>query len=76
MESVYIRTSDACKLLCISPSKIYKLTSAKAIPFYKVGGTILFKREELISFVESTMVKVSQPEIDRFDLLSPFQEAA
>jgi len=76
MEPVYIRIKDASKLLCISSSKIYKLTMAKAIPFYKVGGTILFKKEELVSFVESTAIKVNQYEPDRFDLLSPFQEAA
>jgi excisionase family DNA binding protein len=76
MEPLYIRTKDACKLLCISPSKIYKLTMRNAIPFYKVGGTILFKREELIRFVESGLINENRDDIDGFDLLSPFQEAA
>jgi hypothetical protein len=47
-----------------------------AIPFYKVGGTILFKREELIRFVESGLINENRDDIDGFDLLSPFQEAA
>jgi len=76
MEPVYIRTKDASKLLCISPSKIYKLTMARAIPFYKVGSTILFKKEELMSFVETNSFSASKDEPDRFDLLSPFFEAA
>ena len=43
-----LTSSEACMFLGISPSYLYKLTSAKVIPYYKPrGGMIFFNREEL-----------------------------
>jgi hypothetical protein len=49
---------------------------SKTIPHYKVGGKLLFKKQELIDFVEKQIMPSYQCEVDRFDLISPFQIAA
>ena len=76
MKPRYITTKEASQLLRISQSLIYKMTMKKTIPHYKVGGKILFKEQELIDFVENQVTQIQSDLPDRFDLLSPFQEAA
>ena len=39
---VLVGIQDASKHLAISISTLYRLTSQKRIPFYKVGGRVLF----------------------------------
>ena len=48
---VFIRSADVCKLLNISNSTLKNLRSAKAIPFYKLGGTFLYNREEIMNYL-------------------------
>ena len=50
-------SSEACMFLGISPSYLYKLTSAKLIPYYKPsGGMIFFNREELKQWAQQNPV--------------------
>ena len=37
-----LTSSEACMFLGISPSYLYKLTSAKLIPYYKPNGGMIF----------------------------------
>ena len=54
-----LTSSEACKFLGIAPSYLYKLTSAKLIPFYKPsGGMIFFNREELKKWAQQNPVVV------------------
>ena len=50
-------SSEACMFLGISQSYLYKLTSAKLIPYYKPsGGMIFFNRDELKQWAQQNPV--------------------
>jgi excisionase family DNA binding protein len=71
MEKIYLTTPEACKLLRISNSKLYKMTMMGTIPHRKFGRKNLFIPSELIEFVEKG--KSIEPIIQRgneFDLLT------
>ena len=53
MENTYIKIQEASELLRTSKSTLYKLTMNSKIPHYKFGNKLLFKKEELIQFVEN-----------------------
>lgn len=42
---------QASKFLNLSKVSIYRLTSKKKIPHYKIGSKILFDKEKLIDFI-------------------------
>ena len=48
-DAVFIRSADVCKLLNISNSTLRNLRAERAIPFYKLGGTFLYSKEEIIT---------------------------
>lgn len=76
MNHVYLTVNEASKLLRMSKSKLYKMTMNKTIPHYKCGGSVLFKPQELMDFVEKGINITSVEGVDRFDLVSPFTVAA
>jgi excisionase family DNA binding protein len=50
--------SEACQLLDISASNLYKLTSTKKIPhFCPMGKKLYFEKAELINWMKTTNVK-------------------
>jgi len=51
---------SAAAYLGISQSKLYQMVSRREIPFYKVGGKILFKREDLDAYLESCRVGAAE----------------
>lgn len=51
MEEQFLNTKEAAAFLQISVGKIYQLTMKKAIPFYKPGGKLYFKKSELIEYI-------------------------
>ncbi len=53
MENTYIKIQEASQFLRTSTSTLYKLTMNSKIPHYKFAGKLLFKKEELIQFVEN-----------------------
>lgn len=50
---VFIRSTDVCKLLNISNSTLKNLRAAKVIPFYKLGGTFLYSKDEIMNYLAS-----------------------
>lgn len=56
-EPDWLNIDEACKLLNLSKSAIYKRTMNCEIPFYKFGKKLMFKRVELNEFVTSHKVK-------------------
>lgn len=48
---VFIRSADVCKLLNISNSTLKNLRAAQAIPFYKLGGTFLYSKDEIMNYL-------------------------
>lgn len=51
MEEQFLNTKEVAVFLQISVGKIYQLTMKKAIPFYKPGGKLYFKKSELIEYI-------------------------
>lgn len=52
-DAVFIRSTDVCKLLNISNSTLRNLRAEHAIPFYKLGGTFLYSKEEIMNYLAS-----------------------
>lgn len=50
---VFIRSNDVCKLLNISNSTLRNLRAEHAIPFYKLGGTFLYSKGEIMNYLAS-----------------------
>jgi excisionase family DNA binding protein len=53
MENTYWKIQEASEFLRTSTSTLYKLTMNSKIPHHKFGRKLLFKKEELIQFVEN-----------------------
>lgn len=49
----FIRSADVCKLLNISNSTLKNLRAEHKIPFYKLGGTFLYNKEEIMNYLAS-----------------------
>jgi excisionase family DNA binding protein len=43
--------SDTAKILNISLVKLWQLTKDKAMPVYKIGGKVLYKKAEVENFI-------------------------
>ena len=43
-------------MLGISKSSLYKMTMRNELPFYKVGGKLLFKVEQIMAWLEEKKV--------------------
>ena len=52
-ENTFLLVVEASQFLRTSTSTLYKLTMNSKIPHYKFGNKLLFKKEELIQFVEN-----------------------
>jgi len=50
--------AEAASYLTLSPTTLYRLTSARKIPFYKVGHLKLFKQCELDAWLQSCKKEV------------------
>lgn len=53
----YLTIDEASVFVCQSKSSMYKKTMDCVIPHYKVGKKLLFKRSELIEWIEEYRVK-------------------
>jgi excisionase family DNA binding protein len=52
-----VNIQEAAALLNLAVATIYEKTSEKLIPHYKHGKKIMFKKSELLAWVESRRVK-------------------
>ena len=52
-KSKYKPVTPVCKLLNISNSTLRNLRAERAIPFYKLGGTFLYSKEEIMNYLAS-----------------------
>lgn len=70
MEKIYLTAKETSQLLRISLSKLYKMTMDSEVPHYKFGGKLLFKKDELINFVEKGItVKPQEVKVPEFEFL-------
>jgi excisionase family DNA binding protein len=50
--SDYMTIEQAAEFLNLKKSAIYRRTMEKTIPFYKSGRKLMFKKSDLINFIE------------------------
>lgn len=55
-ELQFMTIEEASKLLNLKVSKLRRDIFMKAIPYYKFGALIRFKREELLNWVDGKLV--------------------
>jgi excisionase family DNA binding protein len=53
----FLNSAEASKLLGIAVKTIYKLSSTRRIPHLKIGGKLIFCREELFAWAKSYRVR-------------------
>lgn len=49
----FLTVKEACEYLCLSASKVNVLMKQKKLPFYKLEGKVLLKKEDLNNYIES-----------------------
>jgi excisionase family DNA binding protein len=59
-EKPYLTIQEAADLTGHAKQTLYRLTSEKEIPHLKRGGKILFKRSDLIAWVEACTVEINK----------------
>lgn len=55
-EKTILTLNDLCELLGLSKSKIYKMTSSRTIKHHKIGGTLLFKHDDILEWIDQHRV--------------------
>jgi excisionase family DNA binding protein len=48
-----VSRADTAKMLNISLVKLWEITKDKMLPVYKIGGKVLYKRNEVEEFINS-----------------------
>lgn len=56
MNTEYLKTTEAASFLCVSMSKLWKMCHKKELIYYKMGRLNLFKKEDLMEFIEKNKV--------------------
>lgn len=69
MIRIYLTPVEACELLRITKSTLYKMTANNTIPHYKCGKLLRFKSEELMEFVEKGFQRQGVIEMNPLELL-------
>ena len=60
----FLTADEAADFLRVSRSWIFKLTSARAVPFIRMGRRVLFDRAELIAWAHERRVSTIRESID------------
>jgi len=55
-----LNIDQAARFLGLKKGTLYNMISRKAIPYYKVGSRVLFRRSDLEAWFESKRVKTKQ----------------
>jgi len=58
-----ISIPETAKMLGISVSTIYRLTSQRRIPFIKIGARVVFQPDKIQAWLENRAIKVEGDEI-------------
>ena len=61
----WVTTKQLAQHLGVSTSAITNMRGTK-IPFYKIGGRILFKREEVDAYIEKSRYKSGSDNLDEY----------
>lgn len=66
-EQQILDIDQAAEFLRLSKPTLYKKTSGSEIPYFKRGRRVLFKRSELLLWIESSKVLTKSEAIDQAD---------
>ena len=55
-QSQLLTPSDLAKMLNISMSTVYRLVEKRLLPFYKMGGSLRFKIDEVMAYIAKCRV--------------------
>lgn len=44
---------EVAKLMRISKTGVYRLVESRVVPFYRVGGVLRFRKQDLIAYLKS-----------------------
>lgn len=58
----FIEVDEAAKILKIKKSTLYKLTSKRMIKFYNPGKILLFKKADLLEYLEKSCISIINKE--------------
>ncbi|MGB1032733.1 MAG: helix-turn-helix domain-containing protein [Flavobacteriales bacterium] len=61
----FLNISEVSKIIGLEESTIYGLTSKRKIPHYKPGKKLMFKRSEILSWIESSRQATSEEIINQ-----------
>lgn len=62
MNRKLLDVKETCDYLNLKTSKIYRLTSERQIPFFKIGALLRFDQADLDAWLESQRVEVETNE--------------
>lgn len=65
-----LTTGEVARLLGVSVSRIRHLVSARAIPYYKPLGRVLFSQSEIREWIQSSRVPTIQEKASTITLLN------
>ena len=65
LDPTWVTTKQLSKHLGISTAAVTNLRGSK-IPYYKVGGRILFKREEVDQYIEKSRYNTGNDNLDEY----------
>lgn len=54
----YMSAKAAAEMLGLTANWLYRLKAERKIPFYRIGGRVFFKEEDLQAYIESSRVEV------------------
>lgn len=57
IEKKFLSPNELAKLVNVSKCSIYRLVEKRQIPFYKIGGSLRFKKEDIINYLEMSHIK-------------------
>jgi len=64
-DKVFLTAGEAADVLRVSRSWIFKLVSARDIPFVRLGRRVLFDRAELVAWAKSRRVATVREQVAR-----------
>lgn len=58
-ENEYINREEAAKMLGKTPGTlaVWASTGSQNLPYYKVGGKVLYKKSDIVAFIESGRIE-------------------
>lgn len=56
-EKTFIKPEILAGILSVSKPTVYRLIEKRQIPFYKIGGSLRFKVEDVMAFLENNRIE-------------------